>query len=334
MTLHKSSTLHIAGLVVFLIALPQPMALAAADMPGVQVNGAKDAGLKFAGAEQTELPGAAAAFDSAKELGTADAWNAFLANYPTGFHADLARAYVKKLTELAPAGAAAALAPTGIAHELACSERGKLFSKNSDVPTKVTFVNNSGMQRSIQWIDFKGDLKDYGGLNPGAQITLDTFVTHPWMVATGPGDCLQIFMPDPQPAIIELLRLAEDDQRSKPAARGELPAKKKVVREEREDKYEQKPKKKPLVCGQNYKLRNGECVLIQNCGANAYRSPEGDCYCTKNYKMTNGKCVWKTDKQGFEVAPWKKTGCKTWQSQCSAGNNKACGQYEANCQVN
>lgn len=37
------------------------------------------------------------AFEAAKELGTVDAWNAFLSNYPTGFHADLARAYLKKL---------------------------------------------------------------------------------------------------------------------------------------------------------------------------------------------------------------------------------------------
>ena len=37
------------------------------------------------------------AFEAARELGTIDAWNAFLANYPTGFYADLARAYIKKL---------------------------------------------------------------------------------------------------------------------------------------------------------------------------------------------------------------------------------------------
>jgi hypothetical protein len=41
--------------------------------------------------------GSKEAFEAAKELGTADAWNAFLNNYPEGFHADLARAYLKKL---------------------------------------------------------------------------------------------------------------------------------------------------------------------------------------------------------------------------------------------
>lgn len=37
------------------------------------------------------------AFDDAKELGTVEAWNAFLRNYPEGFYADLARAYLAKL---------------------------------------------------------------------------------------------------------------------------------------------------------------------------------------------------------------------------------------------
>lgn len=44
------------------------------------------------------------AFEAAKELGTVEAWDAFLSNYPTGFHADLARAYVKKLAD-APSNA-------------------------------------------------------------------------------------------------------------------------------------------------------------------------------------------------------------------------------------
>jgi hypothetical protein len=39
------------------------------------------------------------AFDTAKELGTLEAWNAFLESYPDGFLSDLARAYVKKLSE-------------------------------------------------------------------------------------------------------------------------------------------------------------------------------------------------------------------------------------------
>ena len=45
-----------------------------------------------------------AAFESAKELGTPEAFNAFLSNYSTGFYADLARAYLNKLSGAAAAG--------------------------------------------------------------------------------------------------------------------------------------------------------------------------------------------------------------------------------------
>lgn len=261
-----------------------------------------------------------AAFNSAKALGTVEAWNAFLASYPTGFYADLARAYLRTLKDR-PTAATPAAPVTYIAQELSCTERSKVRSLNSDAPTKVTFVNASQSYRSIQWIDFEGKLKDYGTLSPGEQITLDTYVTHPWLIGTRAKECLHIFMPDAGPATVELARLADAEEESRPATKEKQPE-------------EPAQKKSTLVCAKNYKLRNGECVLVQNCGANATRSPEGDCYCNKNYMMSNGKCIWKQDKKGFEVAPWKKQGCSTWQKQCSQGSKKACAKYETTCQVN
>lgn len=51
------------------------------------------------------------AFESAKELGTPAAFNAFLTNYPSGFYADLARAYLKKLNTNAAGGEPAPSSP-------------------------------------------------------------------------------------------------------------------------------------------------------------------------------------------------------------------------------
>lgn len=42
------------------------------------------------------------AYDAAKELGTIEAWEAFLNSYSTGFRADLARAYLKRIASEAP----------------------------------------------------------------------------------------------------------------------------------------------------------------------------------------------------------------------------------------
>lgn len=61
------------------------------------------------------------------------------------------------------------------------------------------------------------------------------------------------------------------------------------------DVVEKRPAK--LKCGENYKKVRGECVLLQNCGVNAYRSPEGDCYCNKGFDMRAGKCVPRQQKQ-------------------------------------
>ncbi len=59
------------------------------------------------------------AFDDAKELGSVEAWTVFLESYPTGFHANLARAYLKKLkggesAAEAPVAAPPAATPTEV----------------------------------------------------------------------------------------------------------------------------------------------------------------------------------------------------------------------------
>lgn len=65
-----------------------------------------------------------------------------------------------------------------------------------------------------------------------------------------------------------------------------------------EPEDEPEPERKvTLKCAKGYKKVRGECVMLQNCGDNAYRSPEGDCYCNKNYDMKNGKCVRRQQKK-------------------------------------
>ena len=68
----------------------------------------------FAGAaEDTEKE----AFEEAKSLGTVEAWDAFLSHYSAGFHADLARAYVKQLSAAAPSPTPSPAAPTVSAND-------------------------------------------------------------------------------------------------------------------------------------------------------------------------------------------------------------------------
>ncbi len=45
-------------------------------------------------------------------------------------------------------------------------------------------------------------------------------------------------------------------------------------------------------------------------------------------------CVWATDRNGFEINPERKPQCPGLKAQCARGNARACGDYEATCQVN
>ncbi len=84
---------------------------------------------------------------------------------------------------------------SALAADASCQQLFKLKSKNSNTPTTITFVNGASTVRGIMWLGFDGHPKDYANLQTGESVTLQTFLTHPWMVVTGPGDCLEIVMP-------------------------------------------------------------------------------------------------------------------------------------------
>lgn len=142
------------------------------------------------------------AFEAAKDLGTLEAWEAFLKSFSSGFRADLAKAYIKKLGEGGPAGTQppptdAEPAPDNAAlpdaEALACREVGKLRSEKSASAAKLVFSNQSDSERRITWIDFRGKEQKSIILAPGQENIQQTFLTHPWLVRDADGKCLQVF---------------------------------------------------------------------------------------------------------------------------------------------
>lgn len=210
------------------------------------------------------------AYASAKELGTADAWKAFLANYPTGFRADLARAYLKKLSagpgpvppSSPPPPPVADHEPLRTATKVSCSKQGKIRSKNSNTTAKITFKNNSGAYRSILWLDFKGRPKEYANLSAGQKVTLDTYLTHPWMVTDGPGNCIEIALPRGGASLVTL------------GVTKRLPKKKK-----------KKKTTKKRGCKAGYIVIEGKCI----------RKRDAAGYCGPGYRLKGSRCV-----QGYQ----------------------------------
>jgi hypothetical protein len=97
----------------------------------------------------------------------------------------------------AAAATPAAAAPQDDPRWATCDDLRDERSRNSDVPVTVTFQNQSDGYRGIVWIDFNGRPVEHANLNPGESFTINTYATHPWMFTDGPGNCLEMFMPQP-----------------------------------------------------------------------------------------------------------------------------------------
>lgn len=88
-------------------------------MGSALAEGPRNAGDRLIVAQVSDEQRRKEAFESAKELGTVAAWNAFLGRYSEGFYADLARAYIKKLDRERAAPPASAATPQAPAAESA-----------------------------------------------------------------------------------------------------------------------------------------------------------------------------------------------------------------------
>lgn len=91
-------------------------------------------------------------------------------------------------------------------------------------------------------------------------------------------------------------------------------------------------------CEEGYRFVDGRCRRIRS-----YEEPQGCPPGTRPVPETDD-CApirqnvqprpWPTDRNGFEVEPWRKPGCGQWKRECDAGRNASCARYESTCQVN
>ncbi len=224
-------------------------------------------------------------FESAKELGTAEAWQAFLANHPSGFYADLARAYLAKpATGGTPQ---AAVSSSADVPDPSCAEVSKLRTTSSDVPTKLTVVNKSGVDRILRWIDERGRIEDYGTIKAGKQATVDTFLDNPWLITDEDGKtCFQVIMPHAGGRVVEFTGGSATNIWASPP---EKPAAKKVTTS------------KSSGCGKGKISIEGRCIRKQDAAG----------FCGPGYHLQGHKCA-----QGYVAPKQRKSvhGCPAGQA--------------------
>lgn len=115
--------------------------------------------------------------------------------------ADIAR-FLADCQATAPGGAAVPVP----AVETDCNSYATARSVSGDVPQQVTFSNMSNGARVLFWIDYQGQPTQITILEPGLWVTIDTYLTHPWLITDMAGTCQQIMHPQAGQARFEILR--------------------------------------------------------------------------------------------------------------------------------
>uniref|UniRef100_T1GR73 von Hippel-Lindau disease tumour suppressor beta domain-containing protein n=1 Tax=Megaselia scalaris TaxID=36166 RepID=T1GR73_MEGSC len=57
----------------------------------------------------------------------------------------------------------------------------RLISGESVQEVFLLFINKSGRSADIFWINYNGEQKYFGTIEPGAQKKINTFSNHPWV---------------------------------------------------------------------------------------------------------------------------------------------------------
>jgi hypothetical protein len=77
---------------------------------------------------------------------------------------------------------------------IGCSEIGRQKSAGSNPPQTISVPNETGTRLGLVWIDFNGNRKSYGTIEPSSQRLVMTFSGHVWMLADESGNCLAAFI--------------------------------------------------------------------------------------------------------------------------------------------
>ena len=139
-------------------------------------------------------------WNSIKDSGDAAMFRDYLARFPDGVFASIARERIAALTAprtalAAPTAPSVDDAPAGT--DASCATEPRLKSQTGNRPITLTFKNVSSEALSAYWLDYGGKRVFYHRLGGGESYTQPTYMTHPWVFVDGAGRCRMVVLPDP-----------------------------------------------------------------------------------------------------------------------------------------
>lgn len=85
--------------------------------------------------------------------------------------------------------------PAHPAAPLGCDTYGNARSMSGEVPQQVTFSNPGHAARVLFWIDYEGQPTQIAIVEPGLWVTIDSYLTHPWLITDMDGVCQDVMVP-------------------------------------------------------------------------------------------------------------------------------------------
>jgi cytolysin (calcineurin-like family phosphatase) len=79
-----------------------------------------------------------------------------------------------------------------------------LRSERSDTPSVIQFINRTGAELQLIWLDFAGQRRPYGTIPPAETLRRTTYDTHAWLVADAAGKPVGLFVAEEKEAIAEI----------------------------------------------------------------------------------------------------------------------------------
>jgi hypothetical protein len=96
--------------------------------------------------------------------------------------------------EAKPARVADAVKTTTVP-AISCDEEKNLHSEATKSPASIGFANIGNRTLRVYWLDHNGSRILYGTLEGGQVLGLQTYLTHPWVIADTKDNCIGIYLP-------------------------------------------------------------------------------------------------------------------------------------------
>lgn len=80
-------------------------------------------------------------------------------------------------------------------------QENQLESKNAHTKTRICFDNRTSRCMNLYWLDYQGERKQYGVVEAHGKFALQTFATHPWLLADQADRGVAIFVAQEYPGI-------------------------------------------------------------------------------------------------------------------------------------